>query len=41
MGTSDGTIRDRRQRIRRLLEGLLSLDALVEYDRSGGNYQRA
>jgi hypothetical protein len=41
MGTTEGTIRNRRQRIRRLLEGLLPLDALVEYDRSGGNHQRA
>jgi len=41
MGTTEGTIRNRRQRIRRLLESLLPLDALVEYDRSGGNQQRA
>jgi DNA-binding CsgD family transcriptional regulator len=41
LGTTEGTIRNRRQRIRRLLEHLLPLDALVEYDRSGGNHQRA
>jgi DNA-binding CsgD family transcriptional regulator len=41
MGTTEGTIRNRRQRIRRLLENLLPLDAVVEYDRSGGNHQRA
>ena len=41
MDTTEGTIRNRRQRIRRLLESLLPLDALVEYDRSGGNQQRA
>jgi len=41
MGTTEGTIRNRRQRIRRLLKSLLPLDALIEYDRSGGNQQRA
>jgi DNA-directed RNA polymerase specialized sigma24 family protein len=41
LGTTEGTIRNRRQRIRRLLESLLPLDALVDYDRSGGNQQRA
>jgi hypothetical protein len=45
MGTTEGTIRNRerrsRRRIRRLLDSLLPLDALVEYDRSGGNQQRA
>jgi DNA-directed RNA polymerase specialized sigma24 family protein len=41
MGTTEGTIRNHRQRIRRLLKSLLPLDALVEYDRSGGNQQRA
>jgi len=42
MGTTEGTIRNRRQRIRRLLEALLPLDAvMVEYRRSGGNPQRA
>jgi DNA-directed RNA polymerase specialized sigma24 family protein len=41
MGTTEGTIRNRRQRIRRLLEHLLPPDVLVEYDRSGGNQQRA
>jgi DNA-directed RNA polymerase specialized sigma24 family protein len=41
MDTTEGTIRNRRQRIRRLLESLLPLDALIEYDRSGGNQQRA
>jgi len=40
--TSEGTIRNRRQRIRRLLEHLLPPDASpVEYNRSGGNQQRA
>ena len=41
MGTTEGTIRNRRQRIRRLLERLLPPDALVDYDRRGGNQQRA
>jgi hypothetical protein len=41
MGTTEGTIRNRRQRIRRLLEHLLPPDALVEYDCSRGNQQRA
>ena len=42
MGTTEGTIRNRRQRIRRLLEGLLPLDATpVEYNRTGGNQHRA
>ncbi len=41
MGTTEGTIRNRRQRIRRLLEHLLPVDAFVEYDRSGGNHHRA
>ncbi|MEJ2737341.1 MAG: hypothetical protein P8189_27925 [Anaerolineae bacterium] len=40
-GTTEGTIRNRRQRIRRLLEHLLPPDAFVDYDRSGGNQQRA
>jgi DNA-directed RNA polymerase specialized sigma24 family protein len=41
VGTTEGTIRNRRQRIRRLLEHLLLPDALVEYDRRGGNHHRA
>ena len=41
VGTTEGTIRNRRQRICRLLEHLLPVDAFVEYDRSGGNHQRA
>jgi hypothetical protein len=41
MGSTEGTIRDRRQRIRRLLEHLLPPGALVDYGRSGGNQQRA
>jgi DNA-binding CsgD family transcriptional regulator len=41
LGTTEGTIRNRRQRIRRLLEHLLPLDAYVEYNRTGGNQQRA
>jgi DNA-directed RNA polymerase specialized sigma24 family protein len=40
-GTTEGTIRNRRQRIRRLLEHLLPPDAYVDYDRSGGNHHRA
>lgn len=40
-GTTEGTIRNRRQRIRRLLEHLLPVDASVEWDRSGGDHQRA
>ena len=39
--TTEGTIRNRRQRIRRLLEHLLPSDACVEYSRTGGNQQRA
>lgn len=41
VGTTEGTIRNRRQRIRRLLEHLLPLDAIVDYDRTGGNHHRA
>jgi len=41
VGTTEGTIRNHRQRIRRLLEHLLPAGAFVEYDRSGGNHQRA
>jgi DNA-binding CsgD family transcriptional regulator len=41
MGTTEGTIRNRRQRIRRLLEHLLPPGELVEYSRTGGNQQRA
>jgi DNA-binding CsgD family transcriptional regulator len=41
MGTTEGTIRNRRQRIRRLLEHLLPPGAYVDYDRSGGNHHRA
>jgi DNA-binding CsgD family transcriptional regulator len=41
MGTTEGTIRNRRQRIRRLLEHLLPVDACVEYSRTGGNQQHA
>ena len=41
MGTTEGTIRNRRQRIRRLLEHLLPPDVFVDYDRRGGNHQRA
>jgi hypothetical protein len=42
MGTTEGTIRNRRQRIRRLLENLLPPDAPpVEYSRTGGNQSRA
>jgi len=41
VGTTEGTIRNRRQRIRRLLEHLLPPDAYVDYDRSGGNHYRA
>lgn len=37
MGTTKDTIRNRRQRIRRLLEHLLPLDAFVEYNRTDGN----
>jgi hypothetical protein len=39
--TTEGTIRNRRHRIRRLLEHLLPPGAFVDYDRSGGNHQRA
>ena len=41
VGTTEGTIRNRRQRIRRLLEHLLPVDAIVDYDRTGGNHHRA
>jgi DNA-directed RNA polymerase specialized sigma24 family protein len=41
LGTTEGTIRNRRQRIRRLLEGLLPPNVQVEYNRSGGDQQRA
>jgi DNA-binding CsgD family transcriptional regulator len=41
MGTTEGTIRNRRQRIRQLLEVLLPPGELVEYSRTGGNQQRA
>jgi len=41
MGTTEGTIRNRRQRIRRLLEQLLPPGELMEYSRTGGNQQRA
>ena len=41
VGTTEGTIRNRRQRIRRLLEHLLPPDAYVDYARSGGNHHRA
>jgi DNA-directed RNA polymerase specialized sigma24 family protein len=41
VGTTEGTIRNRRQRIRRPLEHLLPPDAYVDYDRSGGNHHRA
>lgn len=42
MGTTEGTIRNRRQRIRRLLQHLLPLDvSQVEYNRTGGNQQQA
>ena len=40
MGTTEGTIRNRRQRIRRLLEGLLPPEGPpVEYCCTGGNQQ--
>ena len=42
LGTSEGTIRNRPQRIRRLLEHLLPPDASpVEYNHRGGNQQQA
>jgi DNA-directed RNA polymerase specialized sigma24 family protein len=41
VGTTEGTIRNRRQRIRRLLELLLLPDVFVDYVRTGGNQQRA
>jgi DNA-directed RNA polymerase specialized sigma24 family protein len=42
MATTEGTIRNRRQRIRRLLRSLLPPEAtLVEYSRNGGNQSRA
>ncbi|MBN1661048.1 MAG: sigma-70 family RNA polymerase sigma factor [Anaerolineae bacterium] len=42
LGTTEGTVRNRRHRIRRLLEHLLPPDLLpVEYSRTGGNQQMA
>jgi DNA-directed RNA polymerase specialized sigma24 family protein len=41
VGSSEGTIRNRRQRIRRLLETLLPDDHQVEYNRQGGDPLRA
>jgi DNA-binding CsgD family transcriptional regulator len=42
MGTTEGTIRNRRQRVRRLLEVLLPPEAPpVDYNRTGGDQQRA
>ena len=42
MGTTEGTIRNRRQRIRRLLESLLPPESpTVEYSRTGGDQCRA
>lgn len=42
LGTTEGTIRNRRQRIRRLLESLLPPDLPpVEYSRTGGDQSRA
>ena len=41
LATTEGTIRNRRQRIRRLLESLLPPDVYIEYNRTGGNQQRA
>jgi hypothetical protein len=42
MDTTEGTIRNRRQRIRRLLEHLLPKDqASVEYSCTGGDQERS
>jgi DNA-directed RNA polymerase specialized sigma24 family protein len=42
VGTTEGTIRNRRQRIRRLLEHLLPVDvSQVEYNRTGSKQRRA
>jgi hypothetical protein len=40
MGTSEGTLRYRRQRIRPLLQHLFPPGAVVQHDRSGGNQER-
>ena len=41
MGTTEGSIRDRRNRIRRLLKALLPPDSIPDYNRTGGNPRRA
>jgi len=37
IGTTEGSIRDRRNRIRRLLKALLPPESIPEYSRTGGN----
>jgi len=37
VGTTEGSIRDRRNRIRRLLKTLLPPESIPEYNRTGGN----
>ena len=41
MGTTEGSIRDRRNRIRRLLKTLLPPGSVPDYSRTGGNPRRA
>ena len=41
VGTTEGSIRDRRNRIRRLLKALLPPDSIPDYNRTGGNPRRA
>ncbi len=38
---TEGSIRDRRNRIRRLLKALLPPDLIPDYSRTGGNSRRA
>ena len=41
IGTTEGSIRDRRNRIRRLLKALLPPESIPEYSRTGGNTRAA
>ena len=41
VGTTEGSIRDRRNRIRRLLKALLPPESIPEYSRTGGNARAA
>ena len=41
IGTTEGSIRDRRNRIRRLLKAMLPPESIPEYSRTGGNARTA